>query len=381
MMPAAKHFDPVLGIDIHIIQPPGPVPPIPVPHPFIGFLFDAMEYIPISIPVPIPFVGVVPIPLNASIKINGMLRAIAGTMGKTVPGVHFPIGGTFVKPPANECEMFMGSSTVEFDGDAASYMALPTLDCQCIGMPPIPRPNIKKKSKVKSLVLPTGMVLPIPMGPPVLIGGPPTISLMAMAFKVGFSVAAKGLGKAMGAVKNKGGLARRAKAVTRGKGPPGHGHANKVHPGGSGKAIAGHGVLHRGAGTFEIPKGTTLVVPKDGKKISDTAGRVLETIDPDRLARTRPGTPARKRVIREQLDALGIKNKRMRNRATRDLQDARVLNAGDTVENYTIKTPDKLDIHEASKTVEHSTPLSELVKPDSGTQVVATCTEYSSSFF
>ncbi len=26
MMPAAKHFDPVTGVDIHIIQPPGPVP-------------------------------------------------------------------------------------------------------------------------------------------------------------------------------------------------------------------------------------------------------------------------------------------------------------------------------------------------------------------
>ena len=38
MMPAAKHFDPILGIDIHIIQPPGPVPPVPIPHPFIGFL-------------------------------------------------------------------------------------------------------------------------------------------------------------------------------------------------------------------------------------------------------------------------------------------------------------------------------------------------------
>ncbi len=217
MMPAAKHFDPVLGVDIHIVQPPGPVPPLPVPHPFVGFIFDPIEYIPITIPLPIPFVGVIPIPLYASIKINGMLRAIAGTMGKTVPGIHFPIGGTFVKPPSNECEMFMGSSTVNFDGDAASYMALPTLECQCIGMPPIPRLNAKKKSKVKSLVLPTGVVLPIPMGPPVLIGGAPTISLMALAFKAGFSA----LGKAMRMLK-KSKFARKVKAKFKKKTPPHH---------------------------------------------------------------------------------------------------------------------------------------------------------------
>ncbi|HKX28911.1 MAG TPA: DUF6531 domain-containing protein [Blastocatellia bacterium] len=178
MMPAAKHFDPVLGIDIHIVQPPGPVPPIPVPHPFIGFLFDPFDYVPI---------------LGATIMVNGVPRAIAGTNGRTVPGVHFPIGGTFVKPPANECEMFMGSSTVDFDGDAASYMALPALSCQDIGIAPPFRTNPKKKTKIKSLVLPTSVVLPIPTGPPVLIGGPPTISLMALGMRLGMFALGKGL--------------------------------------------------------------------------------------------------------------------------------------------------------------------------------------------
>lgn len=178
MMPAAKHFDPVLGVDIHIIQPPGPVPPVPVPHPFIGFLFDPFDYVPI---------------LGATVMVNGVPRAIAGTQGRTVPGVHFPIGGTFVKPPANECEMFMGSSTVDFDGDAASYMALPALSCQCIGMVAPFRP--KKKGKIKSLVAPFSVVLPIPLGPPVLIGGPPTISLMALGMKLGMAALGKALKK------------------------------------------------------------------------------------------------------------------------------------------------------------------------------------------
>jgi RHS repeat-associated protein len=176
MMPAGKHFDPVTGIDVHIVQPPGPVPPLPVPHPFIGILIDPMDYA--------PFIG-------ATVKVNGIPRAQAGTSGKCLP-VHVPLGGVFVKPPANECEMFMGSSTVSVDGDAFSYLALPALSCQDIGMPPIPR--LKKKSQTKSLVLPTSLVLPIP-GAPVLVGGPPTISLMGIAQKLGMAALGKAFKK------------------------------------------------------------------------------------------------------------------------------------------------------------------------------------------
>jgi RHS repeat-associated protein len=166
MMPAAKHFDPVLGVDIHIIQPPGPVPPVPIPHPFIGFVIDAFDYVPI---------------LGATVMVNGLPRAQAGTQGKAVPS-HIPIGGTFIKPPANECEMFMGSATVCVDGDAFSHMVHPALSCHDVGMVTPPRP--KKKGKLKTMVLPTSVVLPIP-GPPVLVGGPPTISLMAMGMRLG----------------------------------------------------------------------------------------------------------------------------------------------------------------------------------------------------
>ena len=36
----AKHFDLVLGIDIHWTKLPMPPFPLPLPHPFIGFIFD-----------------------------------------------------------------------------------------------------------------------------------------------------------------------------------------------------------------------------------------------------------------------------------------------------------------------------------------------------
>ena len=89
MMPAVKMFDPVMGVDIHIIQPPGPVPPIPIPHPHIGMVFDPMEFLPV---------------IGATVLVNGLPRGIAGSAGRTMP-FHFPIGGVFVKPPSNENEI------------------------------------------------------------------------------------------------------------------------------------------------------------------------------------------------------------------------------------------------------------------------------------
>jgi hypothetical protein len=46
LMLAVEHLDPIMGIDIHIVQPPGPVPPVPIPHPYIGVVLDVMDYIP-----------------------------------------------------------------------------------------------------------------------------------------------------------------------------------------------------------------------------------------------------------------------------------------------------------------------------------------------
>jgi RHS repeat-associated protein len=174
MMPAAKHFDPLLGIDIHFIQPPGAVPPIPIPHPYIGLVFDPLDYVPV---------------LGATVFVGGLPRAQAGSSGVSLPP-HIPMGGIFPKPPANESEIFMGSTTVSVDGDAFSHLALPVLSCQDIGLPPFPRR--KKKKVVKSLVLPLTMVLSIPL--PVLVGGPPTVSLMALAMRAGMAAGAKALG-------------------------------------------------------------------------------------------------------------------------------------------------------------------------------------------
>ncbi len=173
-MIAAKQMDPVMGIDIHIIQPPGPVPPLPIPHPFIGMVLDPVDCMPM---------------VGATIMVNGMPRATAGTGCKNIPP-HIPIGGTFIKPPGNEGEVFMGSATVLADGSPLSFMAVPVLSCSDVGMPPPPRPT--KKGSPASLMLPTTVLMAIPMGQIVMVGGPPTIDMMAMAMKIGMA----GLGKA-----------------------------------------------------------------------------------------------------------------------------------------------------------------------------------------
>ena len=85
MMPPAKQMDPVMGVDLHLIQPPGPVPPVPIPHPFIGMVLDPMEFA--------PFIG-------ATVIVHGMHAAIAGVECKCIPP-HIPMGGVFVPPPPN----------------------------------------------------------------------------------------------------------------------------------------------------------------------------------------------------------------------------------------------------------------------------------------
>ena len=138
-----KQFDIVMGVDIHIVQPPGPVPPLPIPHPFIGIVFDPMEFVPM---------------IGASILVSGVPRAQAGTAVKAVPP-HIPIGGVFVKPPSNDGEVFMGSLTIPAEGEPLAFMGSPVLTCQDAGMVSIPRPNRKSKNKAKSMVLPMSFLM------------------------------------------------------------------------------------------------------------------------------------------------------------------------------------------------------------------------------
>lgn len=88
--PAAKQGDQVVATDIHLIQPPGPTAPVPVPHPFTGIIDGG---------------------LSTDVMIEARPAAtITSTATNTPP--HIPQGGSFVIPPTNMATIITGSGTV-----------------------------------------------------------------------------------------------------------------------------------------------------------------------------------------------------------------------------------------------------------------------------
>lgn len=173
-MIGAKQLDPVVGLDIHLfIIPPAPAP-IPIPMPHIGVVMDPCDLI----------------PMFATVRVNGVPRATAGSSGYCIP---HPIPGAPVPaPPSNDHEILTGSLTVNADGEPLSRLGDLVLSCQSVGTISIPR--MKIHTKPKNLLLPLSVLLSVPMGRPVLVGGPPMVSLFTMAFKA-FGPLLKGLKK------------------------------------------------------------------------------------------------------------------------------------------------------------------------------------------
>lgn len=160
---AAKHLDPIVGIDMHMVQLPPPAPPVMLPIPFAGYLIDPNDY------------G------SCKVRVNGFPPARAGTPGIACPP-HIPPGGMFVKPPTNECEMHQGSSVVVIAGDAAAAQGNPVLTCHDVGMPAPVR--AWRKAPAKSLMMAAANVLPIPGPSVVMINGAPTVSMSATVQEV-----------------------------------------------------------------------------------------------------------------------------------------------------------------------------------------------------
>lgn len=92
--PAAKHGDRATATDTHLIQPPGPTAPTPVPHPFSGVIGGA---------------------LSADVSIEGRPAATVNSTATSTPP-HLPIGGTFVVPPTDRATIVVAASTVLIGG-------------------------------------------------------------------------------------------------------------------------------------------------------------------------------------------------------------------------------------------------------------------------
>ncbi|ESW93127.1 PAAR motif protein [Mesorhizobium sp. LSJC269B00] len=114
--PAAKQGDRVVGIDMHLIQPPGPTSPVIVPHPFDGIIDSGCV---------------------DTVKVNGMPAAIVGSVAFNQP--HIPMGGTFVIAPRNRGTINTGSVTVSIGGRPAARAGDTALTCN----DPVDAPNGK----------------------------------------------------------------------------------------------------------------------------------------------------------------------------------------------------------------------------------------------
>jgi uncharacterized Zn-binding protein involved in type VI secretion len=105
--PAAKMGDRVTALDVHLIQPPAPVSPVLVPHPFSGIINGS---------------------LSSNVNIEGQAAATLGSTADNTPP-HVPIGGSFVIPPTNRAQIIMGSATVLINNKPAARAGDTALTC------------------------------------------------------------------------------------------------------------------------------------------------------------------------------------------------------------------------------------------------------------
>lgn len=115
------------------------------------------------------------------VLVGNILRATIGTNSYHIPGLHFPLGAGFAqKLPSNDTESFMGSKTVRANGDMVSCLGFPALSCWIVGKPPDENKN-STHGKRREVSIPSAIPLPIPMGRPVVVGGPPMVNVLTVA--------------------------------------------------------------------------------------------------------------------------------------------------------------------------------------------------------
>jgi len=155
MQLVSQHFTLIIGIDVHFTT----LPPFNPVQPFIGLLIDPMDYV--------PFLG-------GTVFFNGRHRGVSDTSGMLLTWKHFPLfTGPFALMPliGDESVNFFGSLNTYVDGSRLSPAGHLVMSCNDIGIPLSLQPG-KKFVPIPSLFAPTSFSIPIPSGPPVMVGGP-----------------------------------------------------------------------------------------------------------------------------------------------------------------------------------------------------------------
>ncbi|MGG5507998.1 DUF6531 domain-containing protein, partial [Myroides sp. C6-3] len=184
---ASKHFDLVLGVDFHWTMIPFVPVPLPLPHPFVGIIFDPIDYLHFDIPIPSFFQsegGPTSIPMGGTVYVNEEHKATTTTsvMGIAVFGRHLTDlpGYKIVNMPGSphDGEVYFGSQTVfaqeaELSGDQAQHV----LTCWCppMGLTALPNAPMKlSKNPLRYFAFYNHRLsayIQIPGGDPVLVGG------------------------------------------------------------------------------------------------------------------------------------------------------------------------------------------------------------------
>lgn len=182
-------FDPVLGLDIHVVgipAPPAPAPvPTPVPMPFIGMVFDPLG-LAIGAAIGLATGGGPGFVLVNSLPVTNCGTVVTNLL--TMP--HLPAPGvTFIPPPkpSNDAMLMFGSLNVSIAGTYGVRLGDIALSCS------------------DPVRLPTSVVLAIPKGRLVLNNPPMVLDVAGAAA----ALAMHGLLKGLGA------LARRGAALFR----------------------------------------------------------------------------------------------------------------------------------------------------------------------
>ena len=105
--PAAKQNDQIVAVDIHLVQPPWPGPPIPLPHPFSGVIDGG---------------------LSSDVNIQSLAAATQDSTATNTPS-HIPLIGSFVNPPKDQGRIIQGSTTVFINSKPAARMGDTALTC------------------------------------------------------------------------------------------------------------------------------------------------------------------------------------------------------------------------------------------------------------
>ena len=182
-MLASTFMDMVLGVDIHFEMVPMPAPvPTPIPNPFVGMVFDPAGLL-VGQVMSLAMAMVSGTPPLGPVLINGFPATTVGTNAINtlgVPHILIPPGTAWAPMPKLPKPSFKGpppapGPPVAPEGDAISVFGSQTVNL--MGVSAV-RMGDKSMSCGEPVRLPSSTVLAIPKGMPVMIGGPPAISIM-----------------------------------------------------------------------------------------------------------------------------------------------------------------------------------------------------------